>query len=211
MLPGPLNEQRNLLERLMHDLHEIGTSVLHALSLVLRMPVEQSLETSHRPHHSSTSALGVLRYPQLWAGSPQLGQGAHTDVGSLTLLFCSEPGLQILDPDTEKWAYIQPKQGHAIINVGDSLRFLSNQRLRSCLHRVVPLVDGKIADRLSCAYFLRPELDAVFMDDTGKTWRSVDWHDGKYKKYRAPMEEQQQDSVLTGKAGFLGSWCPERK
>ncbi|KAF6226104.1 hypothetical protein HO133_008969 [Letharia lupina] len=199
----------SLLERLMNDLHAIGISVLRALSLVLRIPVERSLEMSHRHHCSSTSALGVLKYPRLWAESPQLGHGAHTDVGSLTLLFCSEPGLQILDPKTDQWAYIRPKDGHAIVNVGDSLRFLSDHRLRSCLHRVVPPVEGKITDRLSCACFLRPELDAVFMDDTGKSWKSVDWHDGKYKMFRAPTEKQQQDSVLTGKAGFLGSWCPD--
>lgn len=209
MLPGPLDAHRSLLERLMNDLHAIGISVLRALSLVLRIPVERSLEMSHRHHCSSTSALGVLKYPRLWAESPQLGHGAHTDVGSLTLLFCSEPGLQILDPKTDQWAYIRPKDGHAIVNVGDSLRFLSDHRLRSCLHRVVPPVEGKITDRLSCACFLRPELDAVFMDDTGKSWKSVDWHDGKYKMFRAPTEKQQQDSVLTGKAGFLGSWCPD--
>ena len=211
ILPGPLDAHRSLLERLMGDLHGIGTSVLRALSHVLRLPVERSLETSHRHNRLSTSALGVLKYPQLWAQSPHLGHSAHTDVGSLTLLFCTQPGLQIFDPNTDQWAYVQPKKGSAIVNVGDSLRFLSNQRLPSCLHRVVPPLDGKITDRLSCAYFLRPELDAVFMDDTGKSWRSVDWHDAKYKKFRAPMETQQQDSVLTGKAGFLGSWCPENE
>lgn len=210
-LPGPFDEQRGLFERLMYDLHGVGTCVLRALSLVLGFSTERSLESSHRHNRLSTSALGVLRYPKLWAESRTLGHAAHTDVGSLTLLFCSEPGLQILDPDTERWMYIKPKHGHAIVNVGDSLRFLSNLRLRSCLHRVVPPADGELVDRVSCAYFLRPELDAMLTDDTNESWRSVDWHDRKYTRFRAPMEKQRQDSVLTGKAGFVGSWSSATK
>lgn len=61
------------------------------------------------------------------------------------------------------------------------------------------------------AYFLRPELDAVFTDDTGESWKSVDWHDRKYTMFRAPMGIQHQDSVLTGKVGFAGSWSSESK
>ena len=206
-LPGLFDEQSSLIQRLMYDLHGVGTAVLRALSLVLGLSFERSLESSHRPNCLSTSALGVLRYPELWAESPRLGHGAHTDVGSLTLLFCSEAGLQILEADTERWKDVQPKAGHAIVNVGDSLHFLSNRRLRSCLHRVVPPADGRLADRTSCAYFLRPELDTVLTDDAGQSWRSVDWHDRKYTRFRAPIEKQQQDSILTGKAGFVGAWC----
>jgi isopenicillin N synthase-like dioxygenase len=134
------------------------------LSAVLEVPENKTLEKYHRSDQPSTSSLGVLKYSQLWAGSPQLGHSAHTDVGSLTLLFCTEPGLQFFDPSTDEWAFVEPKEGHAIVNVGDSLRFLSGSRLKSCLHRVVPYPDARIRDRYSCAYFMRPELDPVFRD-----------------------------------------------
>ena len=64
----------------MYDLHGVRTSVLRTLSLVLGLSLERSLESSRRHNCLSTSALGVLRYPQLWAESPRLGHGAHTDV-----------------------------------------------------------------------------------------------------------------------------------
>ena len=201
-LPGPLDAQRSLLERLMSDLHKVGASILRSLSLVLRLPIEQSLESSHRHHLPSTSALGTLKYPQPSTGYPQLvSHNTHTDIGSLTLLFCPEPGLQILDPNTHQWASVEPKKDHAVVNVGDSLRLLSGRRLRSCLHRVVLPMEAKMTDRYSFAYFLRPELDAVIVDEKGKAWRSIDWHEEKFKRFRASVENQQQDSFSTGEAG----------
>ena len=191
----------------MSDMHQIGASILHSLSLALHLPINQSLESSHRPHLPSTSGLGVLRYPRRLAESPPLAHNAHTDIGSLTLLFCPEPGFQILDPTTDdQWVTVEPKKDHAIVNLGDSLRLLSGQRLRSCLHRVVlPMEEGKVADRCLLAYFLRPELDAVFVDEGGKAWRSIDWHEEKFKRFQTSVEEQQRDFVSTGETGLLGS------
>ena len=174
-LPSPLDAQKSLFERLMSDLHKVRTSPLRSLSHFLpRLPVERSLESSHRPHLPSTSALGMLKYgrPPAEEERPRLGHSAHTDIGSLTLLFPSGSGLQILDPNTDQWASLEPKKDHANVHVGDSLRLLSGRRLRSCLHRVVVLPtteEAEMTDRYSLAYFLRPELDAGVVDEMGKT------------------------------------------
>ena len=191
----------------MSDMHEIGASILRSLSPALHLPINRSLESSHRPLIPSTSGLGVLRYPRPLAESPPLAHNAHTDIGSLTLLFCSSPGLEILDPTTDdQWLSVEPKTDHAIVNVGDSLRLLSGQRLRSCLHRVVlPMEEGKMADRCCLAYFLRPEVEAMFVDEGGKVWRSIEWHEEKFKHFRSSVEKQQRDSVSTGEAGPSGS------
>ena len=62
-LPSPLDAQKSLFERLMSDLHKVRTSPLRSLShSLLRSSVERSLESSHRPHLPSTSALGMLKY-----------------------------------------------------------------------------------------------------------------------------------------------------
>lgn len=78
--------------------------------------------------------------------------GAHTDFGSLTLLFGRVGGLQVLVPEGmrgegegeengrgegERWVYVRPLEGHAIVNVGDALSFFTGGLLRSCVHRVV--------------------------------------------------------------------------
>ena len=115
----------------------------------------------------------------------QGGHIAHTDVGSLTLLFSHQSGLQVLRPGTDQWVDIRPVPGYAIVNIGDSLRHMSGRVFKSCLHRVVPTcpdIGGN--ERLSVIYFLRPKMDAKFRDETGREWRSVDWHIRKFDAFR---------------------------
>ncbi|KAH6640022.1 putative gibberellin 2-beta-dioxygenase 7, partial [Truncatella angustata] len=146
---------------------------------------EEGFFTSkHRPSEPSTTCLLLLRYATLDVGIPQTGLAPHTDVGTLTILFSDKKGLQARHPLTHEWRYLDPKEGCAVINVGDSLRFLSEKGFQSALHRVVPSADATIDNRFSCAYFLRPELDAEF-DAEGQHWKSIDWHLRKYKSYRS--------------------------
>jgi isopenicillin N synthase-like dioxygenase len=203
--PPLIRHRRAFFDSLLRKFHDIGLTLLACLDQSLG-GLDYKLADHHRERIPSTCAFGILKYSPLLAQSSELGHGAHTDVGSLTILFCTAQGLQFQDPKSGLWSYIDPRDGHAIINVGDSLRHLSRHRLNSCLHRVVPL-DGKIVDdRLSCAYFLRPNLDVEFLDEEGKWWKSVDWHARKYAAFRAPLNEQRKGSVLTGKPGYVGLW-----
>lgn len=138
----------------------------------------------------------------------EIGQNMHTDIGSLTLLFAQQWGLQVLCPtearsqavnsgsvtDGMEWRFVEPRANHAIINVGDTLRFLSGNRLRSALHRALPLDTG---DRYSIAYFLRPSDDAQFEDSTGEKVSAFDWYLKKNKTYEKPAE-MQHESILIG-------------
>ncbi|KAG9241025.1 putative gibberellin 2-beta-dioxygenase 7 [Calycina marina] len=146
---------------------------------------EDFLALKHRPSLASTTCLTIQRYPLLSEKSANAGLASHTDVGSLTILFCGERGLQALSPDTKEWQYVEPKKGCAVINVGDSLRFLSNKTFRSALHRVVPYPGMTIKNRFSCAYFIRPNLDTELLDEDWNRWKSIDWHVRKYKSYRS--------------------------
>ncbi|CZT16060.1 related to naringenin,2-oxoglutarate 3-dioxygenase [Ramularia collo-cygni] len=211
LLPPTLCREKELLKRTMNELHSIGMAVLRALSIALANSDQYELTIQHRPQHPSTSALGLLKYSPVDQNQTQLGHSAHTDVGSLTLLFCTGPGLQFLDPLTGQWENVEVRPGQAVVNIGDSLRFLTGNRLKSCLHRVLPVTGDSAEDRYSLAYFLRPEIDTTFRDEVGQTWKSIDWHDNKYKIFRASLEQQsgeQESLVLTGKAGFLGLWEP---
>jgi len=195
----------------MDDLHTIGQTVLRALALILNVHPNESFERYHRPDVLSTSAFGMLKYSTLREDRslPQIGHGAHTDVGSLTFLFSTDRGLQFQEPGSEAWQYVEPKSGCAIVNIGDSLHFLSAGRLQSCLHRVVPLPGVEVVDRFSCAYFMRPEYEASFSDSSGTLWRSLNWHDEKYAIFRASIPQQKKSNVLTGKSGYVGLWEPE--
>jgi isopenicillin N synthase-like dioxygenase len=82
---------------------------------------------------------------------------AHTDFGSLTLLWSQNvAGLQIKTPSGE-WKYIPPVDGGIICNVGDALQFWSKGYLKSTTHRVVrPPPDQVQGTRLGLFYFVRP-------------------------------------------------------
>ncbi|KAK8085643.1 hypothetical protein PG997_006914 [Apiospora hydei] len=100
---------------------------------------------------------------------------AHTDTGSLTFVFSSQPGLQILPRGVSKkvqaqaegsqhgsssqmpWQYVAPRSGHAVVNVGDCLSKMTNGLLKSALHRVGPVEGCPMNERYSIAYLMRPE------------------------------------------------------
>src|SRR5882757_8692067 len=92
----------------------------------------------------------------------QLGMGAHTDYGIVTVLWAdSVPGLEILDTD-ERWHPAQPAPGALLVNLGDGLARWTNDEWLSTMHRVAaPRVDGVLVPRRSAAYFHDGNTDAV--------------------------------------------------
>lgn len=102
--------------------------------------------------------------------------GAHSDYGSITLLFQrpGQPGLEILTPEGE-WAGVpvepnQSSQGQGqgfafppiLVNIGDLLSYWTDGLLKSTVHRVVfPLSEQRAEneneqDRYSIVYFCHP-------------------------------------------------------
>ena len=195
--PAPLFEQRVVLEGGAHAAQSVCATLLAVLAELLNLDGDNSLEAVHRSEMPSTTAIGLLKYPLHEQTDPEAGHIAHTDVGSLTLLFTDRPGLQLRHPSNDTWMHVKPLPRHAVVNVGDSLRFLSHGRFRSCLHRVLPNTDAPEA-RYSIAYFLRPETDATFKDANGKEWSSIEWHNRKFESFQSRQAGTLQD-VLRGK------------
>ena len=93
----------------------------------------------------------------------QLGMGAHTDYGIVTVLYADQvPGLQIIGPDHE-WHGVVPTPGAFLVNLGDLTAQWTNDRWRSTLHRVLP--PARLPDRpnhrRSVAFFHDGNHDAV--------------------------------------------------
>jgi isopenicillin N synthase-like dioxygenase len=189
--------------------HFVLKVILSSLSAELGVTGPDSLQNFHRDDQPSKSSVFFLHYPPR-SGEENIGQNMHTDLGSLTLLFAAQWGLQVLCPsDTQskhtevqascqenmEWKFVEPRPNHAIINIGDSLRFLTKCRLRSALHRVLPLYD---TDRYSVTYFLRPSDDATFVDSDGEVCDAMKWYLKKNSTYESSYQAQAKSSVLLG-------------
>jgi isopenicillin N synthase-like dioxygenase len=94
----------------------------------------------------------------------QMGMGAHTDFGIVTVLWADPvtPGLQILDK-LGGWHDVVPAPGALLVNLGDLLARWTNDRWISTMHRVLPPVDanGQVKRRRSAAYFHDGNADAL--------------------------------------------------
>lgn len=65
-----------------------------------------------------------------------VGIGSHTDIQCITLLWQdTSGGLQVLTADGE-WLDARPLEGTLVVNIGDFLQRLSNNRFKSTVHRV---------------------------------------------------------------------------
>ena len=196
----PLSVQQNveLFDRFISLSHYLLKTILSCLSDALNLDGTHRFEHNHRDGQPTNTTLVLLHYPKN-SDARHIGHNKHTDIGSLTLLLSNQWGLQVMTPEKREWTFIQPRANHAIINIGDSLRFLSGKRLYSCLHRVIP-VNGACQeeDRYSIAYFLRPESDVSFEDVDGQKVSAVKWHDEKYVMFAEPHEKQKTSRMLTG-------------
>ena len=103
-------------------------------------------------------AMPYAGYPYGYAPLPgQLRAGAHSDYGSLTILF-AEPGSRGLQTRSLDgvWREVPIEKGAFIVNVGDLLARWSNDRWVSTVHRVV----CEPEPRQSMAFFHLPNWDA---------------------------------------------------
>ncbi|KAF8890525.1 2OG-Fe-II oxygenase family oxidoreductase [Gymnopilus junonius] len=195
LLPAVVQEQEGLFDSFIGLCHLVNKTMLVTLSDVLKLQGTDRFEAHHREGKPTNTTLVLLHYPQQDV-KEGMGHNKHTDIGTLTLLFTEQWGLQLQQPGADEWDFVAPREGHAIVNVGDSLRFLSGKKFNSCLHRVVPVASDE--DRYSIAYFLRPENDIHFEDVDGNKVKAAQWHDAKYVMFGEPHEKQAQSAMLTG-------------
>lgn len=77
---------------------------------------------------------------------------AHTDSGSVTLLFQRSAGLEVLSP-SGFWVPAPCLEDTILVNLGDALAFWSGRKLRATLHRVTFETVPRERERMSMAYF----------------------------------------------------------
>lgn len=152
----PSAEFRELMQRFYRAAMDAGLHLQRQIAAALKLEPEFFA----RHHSGDNVTLRLLYYPASTSNDArQLGAGAHTDYGLLTLLFQDRiGGLEVRD-ERGDWHPVASAAEEVIVNSGDLLERWSNGRYRSTPHRVQPRRSGE--PRLSIAFFLDPDSDTL--------------------------------------------------
>lgn len=131
-----------------------GKALLQAIALYLGLDEHYFDEYIH----NGNSILRAIHYPPI-TQEPKSAIRAeqHEDINLITLLVgASADGLQILSKQDE-WVPVTSLPEQIVVNVGDMLQRLTNNRLKSTTHRVVnPPKEKWGTSRYSIPFFLHP-------------------------------------------------------
>ena len=135
---------------------DLSKHMMRLFALALELPENWFDDKTDDPR----TILRLLNYPAVRSES-QSRAGAHTDYGTLTILWSPDSrGLQARDR-SGNWVDVVAPAGHFIINIGDLMMNWTNDKWISTLHRVVPHPATQGRRRQSMAFFHSPNPDAL--------------------------------------------------
>ena len=135
-------------------LEETGREMLRAIALHLNLD-ENYFDAKI---HNGNSILRPIHYPPITHEPKDAVRAAeHEDINLITLLMgASADGLQVLNKSGE-WISVTALPDQIVVNVGDMLQRLTNNKLKSTTHRVVnPPREKWRTSRYSIPFFLHP-------------------------------------------------------
>ena len=142
------------------SLENNGKHLLRAIATYLNLPVAYF---DKHVHNGNSILRGIHYFP---IEDPDalpddaVRAGAHEDINLITLLIgASADGLEVLTRSNE-WLPIKAHHTDIVVNVGDMLQRLTNNKLKSTTHRVVnPPRELMKTSRFSVPFFLHPRSD----------------------------------------------------
>lgn len=138
-------------------LEKTGQSILQAIALHL------NLEETYFDEYIAygNSILRAIHYPPIKnAPKNAIRAAAHGDINLITLLMGAQgKGLQVMNREGE-WIDAVAEEGELIINMGDMMARLTNNKLKSTLHQVVnPPKELWGSSRYSVPFFMHPSAE----------------------------------------------------
>jgi isopenicillin N synthase-like dioxygenase len=155
----------NLIVEELPDFNRVGKKVYEALEqtaieVLKAIAIFLDLEPNYFQSfvEKGNSILRPIHYPPLKKAPKQaVRAAAHGDINLITLLMGAQgSGLQVQNRSGE-WIAANAQEGELMINMGDMMARLTNNRLKSTIHRVVnppKALWGK--SRYSIPFFMHP-------------------------------------------------------
>jgi isopenicillin N synthase-like dioxygenase len=154
--PSEIPDFKPVFQRLFAEYDAAGDKMLTAIAQYLGLAPDYFDAVVE----NGNSVMRLLHYPPIAPDADGIRAEAHGDINLITLLLgAEEGGLQLLSK-TGEWIEVPVPDGALVINVGDMLERLTNNRLPSTIHRVVnPPVERRHIPRYSMPFFLHPASD----------------------------------------------------
>ena len=164
--PKEIPEFKPLAQKIERISRMLSYQFLYRFEKVLRLPTGSLVEK----HIDGSATMRMIKYPA-WDGEIKEGQvrgGAHTDYGSITLLYRFDDisALQIYDKKDSVWVTVPLVENSIVLNVADMFARWSNDILKSTPHRVVNVDMDRT--RYSMPYFVDPGRDVIIKNLTSQ-------------------------------------------
>jgi len=158
--PNEVTDFEMICQKVYETFEQTGANLLKAIALYLGL--EESYFSTKI--HNGNSILRLLHYYPV-TDLTQIPNGAvraaaHGDINLITLLMGgSAEGLQAQTLDGD-WISVSPEEDEIVVNIGDMLSRLTNNKFRSTQHRVIsPKEESWLTPRYSTPFFLHPRSD----------------------------------------------------
>ncbi|CAG8959712.1 hypothetical protein HYFRA_00001618 [Hymenoscyphus fraxineus] len=156
-------QKRRTIETFRSKCQSLSTLLFTALATQMHIP-PSFFTTPHNPHKTPGNALRLIHYhplsnpPRKPDITPRLCE--HTDWGTMTFLFATEPGLEVQTPDGKSWVTAPVVDDAIVVNIADGLCLSTGKTLKSTVHRVTWDVVPWDKERFSVAFFVNANADA---------------------------------------------------
>jgi isopenicillin N synthase-like dioxygenase len=155
--PAAMPEFKDFMTGYWNSMRSVADHLLSLLALSLELP-----DNWFEPHFDMPGGtLRLIKYPPQPQNAQfnQIGAGAHTDWGGITLLAQDDVGgLEVRNADGE-WIKAAPIPDTLVVNLGDLMARWTNGVYNSNMHRVNNNQSGR--DRYSIVFFYTARPDAI--------------------------------------------------